>query len=100
MIKNYLKKKSESRARIAATADPKTVEMFETVRDEDTDVKSEISKGTTSAKHINDLLDAAQAAKTAFMAAYQPQLDKLNKEIQNLKDIKTDVRAITGEAVK
>lgn len=100
MINNYLKKKTETRARIAATEDPKVVEMFETVRDEETDTVVEVSRGTTRVKHLNDLIASAVAAKDAFVAAYQPELDKLNKKIQNLRDIKTDVKALTGETLK
>lgn len=53
-------------------------------------------RGTATVRHLNDLIDAAQIAKDTFMAQYQPELDKLNKQIQNLRDIKTDVKLLTG----
>lgn len=96
MIKNYTKKKLESRARLAVTDDPKIVEMFETIRDDDLDETIEISRGTTRVKHLNDLIADATARRDAFVASYQPQLDRLNKEVENLKDIKADVRLLTN----
>ena len=97
MINNYLKKKTENRARIAETDDPKIVELFETVRNEDSDEIGEISRGTTRVRHLNDLINFEQAAKDAYVAQHQQRLDNFNKRIQNLKDIRTDVRAITGD---
>ena len=97
MINNYLKKKTENRARIAATDDPKIVELFEWVFNDETDQTTEISRGTTRVRHLNDLINAEQSAKGAYVAQHQARLDNFNKRIQNLKDIRADVRAITGD---
>lgn len=97
MINNYLKKKTKNRARIAATDDPKIVELFEWVFNDETDQTTEISRGTTRVRHLNDLINAEQSAKGAYVAQHQARLDNFNKRIQNLKDIRADVRAITGD---
>ena len=97
IINNYTKKKARNAARLARIPNTNKCELFETVRDEDTDNAVEVLRDTTTLKHLNDLINAAQAERTAFMAAYQPQLDKINAKIQNLKDIRTDLKALTGE---
>lgn len=97
MINNYLKKKTKNRARIAATDDPNIVELFEWVFNDETDQTTEISRGTTRVRHLNDLINAEQSAKGAYVAQHQARLDNFNKRIQNLKDIRADVRAITGD---
>lgn len=80
MINNYLKKKTENRARIAATDDPKIVELFEWVFNDETDQTTEISRGTTRVRHLNDLINAEQAAKDAYVAQHQQRLDNFTKE--------------------
>ena len=97
IINNYTKKKARNAARLARIPNTNKCELFETVRDEDTDNSIELLRDTTTLRHLNDLINAAQAERTAFMAAYQPQLDKINAKIQNLKDIRTDLKALTGE---
>lgn len=97
IINNYTKKKARNAARLARVPNTNRCELFETVRDEDNDNAVEVLRETTTLKHLNDLIDAAQAEKAAFMAAYQPQLDKLNAKIHNLRDIRADLKVLTGE---
>lgn len=97
MINNYLKKKARNAARVALIPDTNRCELFETLRDEDTDEIGEVLKGTATVRDINGMIDAAQSEKDAFLAQYQPRLDALNKRIQNLRDIRADVKLATGE---
>lgn len=97
MIHNYKKKKARQAARVALVPNTNRCELFETLRDEDTDEITERMQGTTTIRHLNDLIDAVQLEKDAFLAQYQPRLDALNKRIQNLRDIKADVKLATGE---
>ena len=97
MIHNYTKKKARKAARLALIPDTNRCELFETLRDEDTDEVREVLKGTATTRDINGMIDAVQSEKDAFLAQYQPRLDALNKRIQNLRDIKADVKLATGE---
>lgn len=96
MINHYLAKKAKGRVRLAATADPKKVELFETVIDEETQDPVERGRGFTSVKELNGDLNVLQAWKAELILKHQEALTKVNAQIDNLKAVKTDIIAMVG----
>ena len=91
IIHNYTKKKARGAARLVKI-DATSVRAEERERDDD-DNQTWVTKDTHTVKHLNDLIASATAARDAFVAQYQPQLQKLNRELANLEAIKTDTEA-------